>query len=127
MAAVRHHNQVLASCTILTACHSIGLEGASFGEDANLDLALEELDLSDDTIAAWEGSLTSGALTKTKLPKEYRIALLEDFRVGNTSIGHMRVDTALACPGRAGTGASRYCLVVAKLSISKRQVVHTTL
>lgn len=111
----------------MASCHTIGLEGSSLTEDANLYAFLEELNLSDDTIATTVGAVTSTPLTKRELSQHNRVALLEYLWVCDAGICHVRMHTRLAVPCRTGTCSAGYCFIIAKLPITESQVVHAPL
>ena len=86
---------------------------SSFAQNTHLHRN-PELDIADDALAATMLPVSSAAGPQAELAQQDRIAAFKDLGVRDARVGHVRVYTAGAVPGRTGAGTAGYGLVVAE-------------
>jgi hypothetical protein len=79
------------------------------------------------TIAAAMCAVATGTKSTLQLPKPNRKAAFENFRVGQSGIGHVTLHAMGAIEVWPGPGTSTHCFVVLQCVIAKGYVVHAAL
>lgn len=87
----------------------------------------QKLDLANDAVAAFPGSVSAAAFADGELVESYGIALLKDLGIGDGGVGHVGMDGGGAVVSFSGSAAAADGLVVAEGVVAEEEVVHGAL
>lgn len=96
------------------------------GQQRDLKL-FQKLDLPNNAVAAFPGSVSSAAFADSELVESYWIPLLQYFGIGDGGVGHVGVNGRGAVVSFASAGAAADGLVVAEGIVAEEEVVHGAL
>ena len=108
---------------VLAALEPEGGKHPPLGQDSDGE-RLQELHLADDAVSAAKSSAAAGMIPDAELVQQHWVPPLEDFRIRDARVRHVRVHRALTVPSRPGPGPARDRLVVPELAVAHREVVH---
>src|SRR5262245_61055805 len=118
--------QLTAGRTFAAAFLAEGFFLPVLGGEGNGE-GFEKLIGTDDAVAAGEFARPAGMAANAEFNDAHGITALDDFGIGDGSVGHVRVDRAEAVVFRAGAGAAADGFVVAKGGAAEDDVVHGAL
>ena len=108
------------------AAHAIRRNAAAAGDDVG-GHAPQKTDAPHRAVAAAMAAAAAGVFANGKRFQQHRKAPLQNFRVGQARVGHVRMHRvgAARAGGRAGAAANRF--VILKLVVAPDEVVHRAL
>mmetsp|Transcript_4201 Transcript_4201/g.12029 ORF Transcript_4201/g.12029 Transcript_4201/m.12029 type:complete len:295 (-) Transcript_4201:2128-3012(-) len=102
------------------------MQRATFTQDAHHQRT-QRFQFPNHAVTAIVLAMPSASLAQCKFMQQDGITTFEDLRIGDSRVGAMRVHSGASVPLGTGSGASCDGLVVPKLVITERQVVHAAL
>ena len=88
---------------------------------------LQELELANDSVTTLPLAISSRSSANGKLMQTHWVTLLNDFRICDCRIGHVRVQSGGTVITWASTCAASDGLVIPKTGTSEKEVIHGTL
>lgn len=88
---------------------------SALAEDADLD-GDSEFNISDDAVAAGVLAFAAAFLSEAEFTEDDWVSPFVDFGVGDSGVGHVRVDAAGTVPRGAGAGSAGDGFVVSEAS-----------
>ena len=101
----RHLGKSAKSYVPRTAVLTVWGSGSTFREERHGDW-LEEFHLPDDPVSSDKCAIASGVWTVAKMVQDDRVPPFEDFWIGDSSVGHVAMDSRRSVPAGSCTAAS---------------------
>jgi hypothetical protein len=124
--AVRTNHALSASCSRLATSHAERRHHAVLCQQGQLCI-FEKHDLTLEAVAASPSTCTARPGAHAESLDTHRVTVLENLRVRDARVGHVRVHGARAVVVRTRATTPAQCLVVAVTRVAEDQVVHRTL
>ena len=119
-------NIIMPQRTLAPTGHSVGMNDSVAGQHGCCHL-LPEPDPPNDAVATAVFALTARSTPDRKRIQDYREPPFQNFRVGQASIGHMRMDAIRSVKIRPGPGAAADGFVILIISVAEGEVIHSAL